>query len=165
MANDDFFDFDFQGFQGQIKLLIENLDRMTDEVDAGALQAAEEAAEIIAVHQRRLLSQAAFRKSEADLVSLIRVRKMGSKRYFRLGIGYDSEAIQQHPELFVIEFGRPGKSARRMKATDSLGRKKGDFPPVTPHIVPGFYLGKQDAGEHFREKLLEIARRRWENGG
>lgn len=165
MANDDFFDFDFAGMQMQVNELISRLDKMASDVDVGAVQAAQEAAEIIAKEQRRLLSQAVFKEHKADLVSLIRVRQASSKKYFRLAIGYDSEAIQQHPELLVIEFGRPGKSARRRKATDSLGRKKGDFPPVTPHIIPGFYLGKEDAGEHFRQKLLEIAQRRWENGG
>ena len=161
---DDFFGFDFQGFQGQINALAEKLDRMSEDVSAEAESAAKEAAEIIAREQRRLLSKALFREHKADLIGLIRVRKDSSRKYYRLKIGYDSDAIQQHPELLVIEFGRPGKSARRSKLTDSLGRKKGDFPPVTPHIIPGFYLGKEDAGEHFRQKLLEIARRRWENG-
>ena len=165
MANDDFFDFDFAGMEFQVNELISRLDKMARDVDEGAVQAAKESAEIIAKEQRRLLSQAVFKKHEADLVGLIKVRQMNGKRYFRLGIGYDSEVIKQHPELLVIEFGRPGKSARRMKATDSLGRKKGDFPPTTPHIIPGFYLGKEDAGEHFRQRLLEIARNRWENGG
>ena len=165
MANDDFFDFDFAGMQMQVNELISRLDKMAGDVDEGAVQAAQEAAEIIAKEQRRLLSAAVFKEHKADLASLIKVRQAQSKKYFRLAIGYDSAAIQQHPELLVIEFGRPGKSARRMKATDSLGRKKGDFPPVTPHIIPGFYLGKEDAGEHFRQKLLEIAQRRWENGG
>ena len=102
---------------------------------------------------------------KADLIGLIRVRKDSSRKYYRLKIGYDSDAIQQHPELLVIEFGRPGKSARRSKLTDSLGRKKGDFPPMTPHIIPGFYLAKEEAAEHFRQRLLEAARRQWENGG
>ena len=165
MANDDFFDFDFAGMQMQVNELISRLDKMARDVDEGTVQAAQEAAEIIAKEQMRLLSAAVFRERKADLVSLIKVRQANSKKYFRLAIGYDSEAIQQHPELLVIEFGRPGKSARRRKATDSIGRKKGDFPPVTPHIIPGFYLGKEDAGEHFRQKLLEIAQRRWEDGG
>lgn len=165
MANDDFFNFDFQGFQAQITALVNTLEKMAQDVDEGAVQAAQESAEIIAKEQRRLLSQAQFKENKSDLVGLIKVQRAKSKKYFRLAIGYDSAALQQHPELFVIEFGRPGKSARRMKATDSKGRKKGDFPPVTPHIIPGFYLGKEDAGEHFRQRLLEIARRRWENGG
>ncbi len=165
MAADDFFDFDFQGFQAQVVQLVSALDRMSRSVADGAVQAAREAAEIIAGEQKRLLSKALFEESNADLASLIKVHQMNGKKYFRLGIGYDSDAIQQHPELLVIEFGRPGKSARRMGATDSKGRKKGDFPPVTPHIIPGFFLGKEDAGEHFRQRLLEIARRQWENGG
>ena len=162
---DDFFGFDFQGFQGQINALAEKLDRMSEDVSAEAESAAKEAAEIIAREQRRLLSKALFREHKADLIGLIRVRKDSSRKYYRLKIGYDSDAIQQHPELLVIEFGRPGKSARRSKLTDSLGRKKGDFPPMTPHIIPGFYLAKGEAAEHFRQRLLEAARRQWENGG
>ena len=162
---DDFFGFDFQGFQGQINALAEKLDRMSEDVSAEAESAAKEAAEIIAREQRRLLSKALFRERKADLIGLIRVRKDSSRKYYRLKIGYDSDAIQQHPELLVIEFGRPGKSARRSKLTDSLGRKKGYFPPMTPHIIPGFYLAKEEAAEHFRQRLLEAARRQWENGG
>ena len=162
---DDFFGFDFQGFQGQINALAEKLDRMSEDVSAEAESAAKEAAEIIAREQRRLLSKALFREHKADLIGLIRVRKDSSRKYYRLKIGYDSDAIRQHPELLVIEFGRPGKSARRSKLTDSLGRKKGDFPPMTPHIIPGFYLAKEEAAEHFRQRLLEAARRQWENGG
>ena len=162
---DDFFGFDFQGFQGQINALAEKLDRMSEDVSAEAESAAKEAAEIIAREQRRLLSQASFENPTANLIGLIRVKKDGSSKYYRLKIGYDSDAIQQHPELLVIEFGRPGKSARRSKLTDSLGRKKGDFPPMTPHIIPGFYLAKEEAAEHFRQRLLEAARRQWENGG
>ena len=162
---DDFFGFDFQGFQGQINALAEKLDRMSEDVSAEAESAAKEAAEIIAREQRRLLSKALFREHKADLIGLIRVRKDSSRKYYRLKIGYDSDAIRQHPELLVIEFGRPGKSARRSKLTDSLGRKKGDFPPMTPHIIPGFYLAKEEAAEHFRQRLLEAARRQWEDGG
>ena len=162
---DDFFGFDFQGFQGQINALAEKLDRMSEDVSAEAESAAKEAAEIIAREQRRLLSKALFKERKADLIGLIRVRKDSSRKYYRLKIGYDSDAIRQHPELLVIEFGRPGKSARRSKLTDSLGRKKGDFPPMTPHIIPGFYLAKEEAAEHFRQRLLEAARRQWENGG
>ena len=162
---DDFFGFDFQGFQGQINALAEKLDRMSEDVSAEAESAAKEAAEIIAREQRRLLSKALFREHKADLIGLIRVRKDSSRKYYRLKIGYDSDTIRQHPELLVIECGRPGKSARRSKLTDSLGRKKGDFPPMTPHIIPGFYLAKEEAAEHFRQRLLEAARRQWENGG
>lgn len=93
-------------------------------------------------------------------------------------IGYDSAAIKAHPEVLVIEYGRPGKSARRMspvqknfkmtrgrKKVKVSGRRKGKFPPQTPHIKPGFILAKDKAAGHFRDRLLEIARRKWNNGG
>lgn len=162
---DDMFDLGLEQFQQQINILVRDLDQMSEAVEAGAVEAANEAAEMIAAEQRRLLSAAVFQRKKADLAALIKVKKSNSKKYYRLNIGYDSETIKAHPEVLVIEYGRPGKSARRMKPTDKLGRKKGDFPPQTPHIKPGFILAKDKAAEYFREKLLEIAKQKWNNGG
>lgn len=162
---EDIFDLGLERFQQQINLLVRDLDQMSRAVESGAVAAAEESAEMIAAEQKRLLSAASFRNKTADLAALITVKRSGSKKYYRLNIGYDSAAIKAHPEVLVIEYGRPGKSARRMKSTDKLGRKKGDFPPQTPHIKPGFILAKDKAAGHFRDRLLEIARRKWNNGG
>lgn len=162
---DDFFNFGIDQFQQQINMLVRDLDKMSEAVETGAVEAANEAAEMIASEQKRLLSSARFQHGNADLAGLIKVKRSSSKKYYRLNIGYDSETIKEHPEVLVIEYGRPGKSARRMKSTDSLGRKKGDFPPQTPHIKPGFILAKDKAAEHFRERLMDIARRKWNNGG
>ena len=165
MANDDFFQLDFDGLKEQVNELVKKLDRMDSDVAIGARDAAKEAAEAIASEQKRLLSQAHFKNGKADLAALIKIKEKTGGKYYRLAVGYDSEAIKAHPELLVIEFGRPGKSARRMKSTDSMGRRKGEFPPQTPHILPGFQTGKEKAARIFREKLLEIARRDWNNGG
>ncbi len=162
---EDIFDLGLERFQQQINLLVRDLDQMSRAVESGAVAAAEESAEMIAAEQKRLLSAASFRNKTADLAALITVKQSRSKKYYRLNIGYDSAAIKAHPEVLVIEYGRPGKSARRMKSTDKLGRKKGDFPPQTPHIKPGFILAKDKAAGHFRDRLLEIARRKWNNGG
>lgn len=162
---EDIFDLGLERFQQQINLLVRDLDQMSRAVESGAVAAAEESAEMIAAEQKRLLSAASFRNKTADLAALITVKRSGSKKYYRLNIGYDSAAIKAHPEVLVIEYGRPGKSARRMKSTDKLGRKKGDFPPQTPHIKPGFILAKDKAAGHFRDRLLEIARQKWNNGG
>lgn len=158
--SDGVFDFDVQGFEGQISDLVRDLDSMLTDVDSGAVAAAEESAEIIRQEQLRLLSAAPFKNKRADLAGLIRIAKSSSSKYYSLKIGYDSTAINAHPEVLVIEFGRPGKSARRMKKTDSLGRKKGDFPPQTPHIITGFLLSRDRAAENFLNRLEEIARRR-----
>lgn len=163
--SDDMFDLGLEQFQQQINILVRDLDQMSEAVESGAVEAANEAAEIIADEQRRLLLQAHFRDKKTDLAALIKIKKSNSKRYYRLNIGYDTETIRAHPEVLVIEYGRPGKSARRMKPTDKLGRKKGDFPPQTPHIKPGFILAKDKAAEHFRDRLLEIAQRKWNNNG
>lgn len=162
---DEFFDFDVEGFQKQVTELVVKLDRMARDVDEGALSAARESAEIIAREQKRLLSAADFARPTANLAGLIRVRQDKKSKYYRLSIGYDSEAIRQHPEVLVIEFGRPGRSARRNSATDSKGRKKGQFPPQTPHIIAGYLIARNEAAQHFRDRMLETARRRWENGG
>lgn len=162
---EDIFDLGLERFQQQINLLVRDLDQMSRAVESGAVAAAEESAEMIAAEQKRLLSAASFRNKTADLAALITVKRSRSRKYYRLNIGYDSAAIKAHPEVLVIEYGRPGKSARRMKSTDKLGRKKGDFPPQTPHIKPGFILAKDKAAGHFRDRLLEIARRKWNNGG
>ena len=165
MTSDDFFQFDFGGLEVQVNELVKKLDRMDSDVAVGAKEAAREAAEAIATEQKRLLSQAHFMNGTADLGSFIKITEKTGGKYYRLAIGYDSEAIKAHPELLVIEFGRPGKSARRSKKTDSLKRKKGEFPSQTPHILPGFQLGKDKAARIFGEKMLEIARRDWNNGG
>nr|DAF04288.1 MAG TPA: hypothetical protein [Caudoviricetes sp.] len=163
---DDMFDLGLEQFQQQINILVRDLDQMSEAVEAGAVEAANEAAEMIAAEQKRLLSAAHFkRRTSTNLPALIKVKKSSSKKYYRLNIGYDSETIKAHPEVLVIEYGRPGKSARRMKPTDKLGRKKGDFPPQTPHIKSGFILAKDKAAEHFRDSLLEIAKQKWNNGG
>lgn len=175
---DDMFDLGLEQFQQQINILVRDLDQMNEAVEAGAVEAANEAAEIIADEQRRLLLQAHFRNKKTDLAALIKIKKSSSKRYYRLNIGYDTETIRAHPEVLVIEYGRPGKSARRIspvqkdfemtrdgKTYKIKGRRKGDFPPQTPHIKPGFILAKDKAAEHFRDRLLEIAQRKWNNNG
>lgn len=175
---DDMFDLGLEQFQQQINILVRDLDQMNEAVEAGAVEAANEAAEMIAAEQRRLLSAANFKKRKNNLANFIKVRQSSSKKYYRLNIGYDSWTIKNFPEVLVIEYGRPGKSARRIspvqkdfemtrdgKTYKIKGRRKGDFPPQTPHIKPGFILAKDKATEHFRDRLLEIAQRKWNNNG
>lgn len=165
MPNDELFDLDIYGMQAQIERLAAALERMDERVREGAEQAALESAQIIMREQKRMLSAAFFSKPTTNLAGLIQITRDRRSKYFKLRIGYDSEAVRQHPEVLVIEFGRPGKSARRMKPTDKLGRKKGAFPPYTPHIIAGFSFAKEDAAKHFRDRLAQIAQNEWQNGG
>lgn len=164
MPNDGLFDLGLDGMQLQIEQLTAVLDRMDERVREGVEQVTMECAQMIMREQKRMLSAANFAAPKANLAGLIRVTRDARSKYYRLRIGYDSEAIKQHPEALVVEFGRPGKSARRMKPTDKLGRKKGAFPPQTPHIIAGLIFAKEDVTRHFRNRLAEIARNEW-NGG
>lgn len=165
MAGDDF--LDFSGFEAQITALISDLNRAKADVDNSSSAAAYSAAEIIRGEQVRLLQKAKFKQDRENHnyryvnSSLIKITrdKLSVKRVFKLHIGYDTETLRQYPELLVIEFGRPGKSAKRSKPTDSRGRKKGDFPPQISHIRAGLFLAKEKAVKEFNENLYEIAKR------
>lgn len=161
MPNDGLFDLGLDGMQLQIEQLTAVLDRMDERVREEVKQVTMECAQMIMREQKRMLSAANFAAPRANLAGLIRVTRDARSKYYRLRIGYDSEAIKQHPEVLVVEFGRPGKSARRMKPTDKLGRKKGAFPPQTPHIIAGLIFAKEDVTRHFRNRLAEIARNEW----
>lgn len=164
MPNDGLFDLGLDGMQRQIEQLTAVLDRMDERVREGVEQVTMECAQMIMREQKRMLSAADFAKPTTDLAGLMRVTRDTRSKYYRLRIGYDSEAIRQHPEVLVVEFGRPGKSAQRMEPTDRLGRKKGAFPPHTPHIIAGLIFAKEDVTRHFRNRLAEMARNEW-NGG
>lgn len=165
MPNDGLFDLGLDGMQLQIEQLTAVLDRMDERVREGVEQATTECAQMIMREQKRMLSAANFAAPKANLAGLIKITRYKSywgNTYTR--VGYDAQAVREHPEVLVVEFGRPGKSARRMEATDRLGRKKGAFPPHTPHIIAGLIFAKEDVTRHFRNRLAEIARNEW-NGG
>ncbi len=157
---------DFSGFEAQITALISDLNKAVGDVNNASAGAAYNAAEIIRAEQARLLAKAVFKRDKNHSYhyvsgSLIKITrdKQSAGKVFKLRIGYDTETLRQYPELLVIEFGRPGKSARRMKATDSLKRKKGDFPAQISHIRAGLFLAKEKAVKEFNEGLYEIAKR------
>ncbi len=154
----------FSGMEAEISKLMDDMDAAKKEVEEAMPEAAMEAAEIIRAEQQRLLSKANFKRDRPNhhynnvnggLIKIMQDRTK-SKRY-RLKIGYDSETLRKYHELLVIEFGRPGKSARHSKKTDKLGRKKGDFPAHVSHIRAGFFLSKDKAADACNEKLMQAA--------
>lgn len=158
----DFIKFD--GFEAQISALINDLNRAKDDVDSSSEEAAYRAAEIIRREQVRLFGKASFKRDKKKHTyryasgALIKIVREKNSRVYKLKIGYNTETLRQYPELLVIEFGRPGKSARRSKLTDSKKRKKGDF-PQNPHIRAGYFLAKDKAVDEFNERLFEIVKR------
>ena len=159
----------FDGFQAEISTMIDSLNHSVRVVDETASQAVDEAAQLIADEQRRLLGKADFRRDRkshdynnisGDLIRIFRDNRSRGKVY-KVRIGYDTETLKRYPELYVIEFGRPGKSPRYSKPTDKIGRKKGTFPAHISHIRAGFFLKKEEAAKRVLEKLYETAAQRF----
>lgn len=180
MADEDVFDLGLDNMQEQIEALLRDIGKMPAAINEAAASAMDEAAQLIANEQKRLLSTAHFKHSTVNLASLIKVEPIKlteTDNYLGRGIGYSTEAIRRYPELLVIEYGRPGKSARRMspyqkdfimttrngKKVMVKERRKGEFPQyeVCPHIYAGFYIGADKASKHFRDALCEVLEKIW----
>lgn len=156
----------------QITELMGDLSAMSAEINAESEQAAQKAALIIRDHQTRIFAKAHFKRDKASHVyrnaggGLITVtkRKIGKVRTKML-VGFDSETLREYPELLMIEFGRPGKSARHSKATDSRGRKKGKFPEeaVVMPIRVGFEAAKEQALAAYSEDMLDKTEKLFNN--
>lgn len=166
MSN-DFMSFD--GFQAEITAMMGDLSRAVTVVDETTAQAVDEAAQLIADEQRRLLGKANFKRDcqshnynniNGGLIRIFRDNRTRGRRY-RVRIGYDAETLKRYPELYVIEFGRPGSSPRYSKPKDKLGRKKGKFPAHISHIRAGFFMKKEEAAKRVLEKLYEAAVQRF----
>lgn len=157
----------------QINSLIGDLTNMQREMTAESDIALDKAAAVIAAEQRRIFAQANFLRNKKNHVykfadsSLIRVtkKKLGRAK-IKAYIGFDTPTLKAYPELILVEFGRPGKSARHSKNTDKNGRKKGDFPQyatVMP-IRAGFNLAKESALAAYAEDMFNKARELFTGG-
>lgn len=158
---------EFSGMEAEITRLIDDLNRAKNNVNEATEGAAMVSADIIRKEQQRLFAKVHFKRDKeghrynnigSGLISIKRDERAKGKVY-KLRIGYDTETLKRFPELWVIEFGRPGMSRRRKNPKDKLGRKKGDFPAHISHIRAGFELAKGKAVNAFNETLLEIAER------
>ena len=151
---------------GQISNLIGDLSGMETQLNAESEAAAYRAAKIIQGEQRRIFAKANFKRDKKSHKykfasgSHIEIteRKIGKYRV-KMQVGYTAETLREYPELLLIEFGRPGKSPRYSKSTDSLGRKKGEYPEAAT-VMPirtGFELAKEQALKAYSEDMLDKA--------
>ncbi len=136
---------------------------MEREITAVNQTALEKAAAIILTEQRRIFAQAKFLRDKKKHVykgannSLISARfKKTGRAKIKAYIGFDTSTLKAYPELFWVEFGRPGKSPGHSKATDKKGRKKGKFPQeamVMP-IRAGFNLACENALSAYADEMF-----------
>ncbi len=167
----------------QIDDFIEDLNAMQREMTAESEIALDKAAAVVAAEQRRVFAQANFKRTKEKHVykganeSLIRItkKKLGRAK-LKAYIGFDTPTLKKYPELILVEFGRPGKSARHSKDTEEVEvkrkvkgklfkpkthftRRKGKFPDVAT-VMPiraGFNLAKESALAAYAEDMFNRA--------
>lgn len=97
---------------------INSFDKLDENVQRAVETGMRAGAEIIKQEQKRLiLARPNKDGSSSQLAGLLKVGKITSNRkgVYRIFIGYDKEAVKQHPEGVVIEFGRPSLYGKNVK--------------------------------------------------
>lgn len=148
--------YSMTGLQDGVQALIAAMDNVDAAVVAEMDNAIMDAAEIIKAEQKRLLDQ-----QFPQLSGLITIQKTKKGKKTIAKIGYSTETLRQHPELLVIEYGRPGQSARCRGLTDKKGRKKGQFPSQCIHIRAGYQQAKDKAYQQLLNRLSAAAGRQF----
>ncbi len=166
--------FGMNDLSAEIMEMIGDSRKMVSEVENLSPTAARESAEIIAQEQRRIFDKADFKRNKrghtyklvnSSAVKVIAGRSPKSKITV-FESGFDTPTLKKYPELIIIEFGRPGKSPRYSKRTESKRikgaknfRKKGDFPEEA-QVMPvrmGFRAAKEKAFRHYADRLMNKA--------
>lgn len=120
---------EFMGLEGieemqrQIYEMMNAIGDAVEQVEERSYAAARSAATLIANEQQRLLRKkhpkfAPFIKIMEESGMRRNITNYSLKRHKFL-IGYDTETLHEHPELLVIEFGRPGIVGAHTKKLDA----------------------------------------------
>lgn len=168
-SSTDFFDFGLDDLQKDIEATIRQLEKMSQELaDNACKRAVEKAAPILLNEEKRLLSQAPnyphFKVLNPSWLKS-RVYK-NAKGQWMCQCGYTTETIEKHPEVLIVEFGRPGsgKKAIRKRGIDRIGRKIGVVQPYS-HIRAAIFNKRDELKKAVGENLLEEAERIWKENG
>lgn len=154
------------GLESQITQFMQALDAMDAAVDVKLAEVADDCAAMIETEQKRLLST-----QHPQLTPLVKVTtKTRGDKYVKVKVGYDSQTIKDHFEVLIIEFGRPGKSAKCSGAYEKKMRegadklhRKGEFPTSVSHIRAGYDVAHDKILQHFEEVLTNTAAERFSN--
>jgi len=159
--------FGFSGLTEDINDMIAALNRMDAKCGVSEREAMEEAAKIVADEQRRIVAE-----TSPKLAGLIKVKIVQDKTRTKAVVGYDSDDIKAHPEILVIEFGKPGlsKTTIRRRKVNGVNRRLHRYSPnprefyafdnahkmhffnldpLTTDVL-GRKIGKVDAKSHIR---------------
>lgn len=168
-GNAGFFEFGLDEMQKEIEVTIRQLEKMSKEMaDNACKTAVKKAAPILLNEEKRLLSQAPnYHNFKALNPSWLksRVYKNG-KGQWMCQCGYTTETIEQHIEVLIVEFGRPGNGKRAIKkhGIDKIGRKIGVVQPHS-HIRAAIFNKRSELNKAIGEALMQEAERLWKENG
>lgn len=153
-------DFDFEE---QLRELDKTFGDMAELVSESMEEVATLATTPIEETQRQMLSAAGYGRLARLIGKRVRLVGVGT---VRVDVGYDSKTIEENPEAYVLEFGRPGISKRTRQrrpdpSVDKNGRKIGVVQAV-PAIRASWLQKREEAADLFLDNMMEIARGRWE---
>ena len=151
MASEEVFSLD--GIQQDIRAAIKAIEDM--EKAAGGEFIREtmlDAGKILSDEQKRILS-----RKYPQLSEFITIKTKKEKGTWTVMCGYQTEAIQQHFEVLIIEFGRPGKKG----AIDKRGHKIGVIQPY-PHIRAAMFTKGEALKRYIADRVFEKLNSIWE---
>lgn len=165
-------DYDFfsmNGLEEDIKKTLTQLNKMEKAFKSEVCKkAVEEAAPILLEEEKRQLQSVTnygkFKKLNPSwLKSKIYQYANG---HWIAQCGYPTEIIEKHPEVVIVEFGKPGHAKRVAKkhGIDKIGRKIGVVQP-RPHIRAALFNKKDEINQKITNVLLSEAERIWKENG
>ncbi len=169
MSSMEFDFFTMNGLEEDIKKTMKQLNKMEKAFKSEACKkAVEEAAPILLEEEKRQLQ----RVENYGKFKVLNPSWLKSKIYqyanghWIAQCGYPTEIIEKHPEVVIVEFGKPGhaKRAVRKHGIDKIGRKIGVVQP-RPHIRTALFSKKEEINRKILNVLLNKAERIWKENG
>ena len=149
----EYMDFGLDEFQRKAADLYEKFKELDQkQQDKLANDVITEAAQIFLAEQKRLLA-ASPNPAYHKFAEWLSVWTYKNKNGWRVQVGYTTEVINEHIEVLITEFGRPGARGLKKGGKDTLGRKIGKVESYS-HIRASMFLKK--------EEVMAEVQRRWE---
>lgn len=169
MSSMDFDFFTIDGLEEDIKKTLKQLNKMEKAFKSEVCKkAVEEAAPILLEEEKQQLQRVTnYGKFKALNPSWLKSKTYQyANGHWIAQCGYPTEIIERHPEVVIVEFGKPGHAKRAVKkhGKDKIGRKIGVVQP-RPHIRTALFNKKDEINKKILNVLLNEAERIWKENG
>lgn len=169
MSSMEFDFFTMDGLENDIKKTLKQLNKMEKAFKSEVCKkAVEEAAPILLEEEKQQLQRVTnYSKFKALNPSWLKSKiYQYANGHWIAQCGYPTEIIEKHPEVVIVEFGKPGHAERAVKkhGKDKIGRKIGVVQPRS-HIRTALFNKKDEINKKILNVLLNEAERIWKENG